>query len=64
MKIIASDNFDREIYDDILIAENITNMEAGQVMVDALNYKYCNHDNAAWFYRLVPDDHKLFVFEP
>ncbi len=63
MKIIQSDNFDRDTIDDKLVAENITNTEMGNIMVDALNDRYSG-DGAPHFYTLVDDDYKLKVWEP
>jgi len=62
MKIIIVDNFDRNVYDDYLIAENIS--EAwGNRIVEFLNDVYsgaCSPD----FFMLVKDDYKLRKFEP
>ena len=62
MKIIQVDNFDREAYSDTLIAENVHSYY-GPFIVDYLNQK-CSGDNSPDYYRLVDDDHKLYVFEP
>ena len=61
MKIICIDNYDREIYDDIVIAENVHD-GYGQMLVDELNNSSKRRDKD-WF-KLVDDDYKLFKFEP
>lgn len=64
MKIIGVDNFDRETRSDILVAVGITSVNLGEVMVKALNEKFCSHSGDDTFFKLVPDDHKLFKYEP
>jgi hypothetical protein len=63
MKIIATDNFDRETTSDILVATNIINREYGECMVKALNEKFSS-DYSLYYYQLVEDSQKLYVFEP
>ena len=60
MKIISTDNFDREIYSDLLIAENIRIKEYADIMCKALNDKFSNNDYADRFYKVVEDDYKLW----
>jgi hypothetical protein len=62
MKIICVDNFNRETIDDSLIAENV-NEFYGNKITDFLN-KEDRDPNTPNFFRLVPDDHVLFKFEP
>lgn len=61
MKIIMVDNYDREIFSDILICENI-NEYTGEKVCEFLN---SNEQRSfdSWF-KLVKDDYKLFEFEP
>lgn len=61
MKIVGVDNYDREIYDDILVCENVKNKYYGNKIVDMLNRQAENGGET--FYKLVEDDYKLFVFE-
>ena len=61
MKIVRVDNYDRELYNDVLVCENIRNEKFGNIMVDALNSR--EGSNSEWFYKLVEDDDKLFKFE-
>lgn len=61
MKIIATDNFDREMYSDQLICENISKAY-GIKFVHLLNKEVT--DNSQWYYKLVEDDYKLFVYDP
>ncbi len=63
MKIIKTDNFDRELYADELVLTGV-NEYYGVMIVDMLNKKLSG-DDANWFYKLVADDHKLFEgFQP
>jgi hypothetical protein len=59
MKIIGTDNFNRDSVADFLVAENIKNEDFGKVMVEALNKKYCRRDDSPYYYRLVADDYRL-----
>lgn len=61
MKIIASDNFSRDYVSDSLVCENI-NEGYGNMIVDFLNRH--NGDDGPRYYRLVPDDHALYKWEP
>ena len=61
MKIVRVDNYDRELYNDVLVCENIINEKLGDIMINALNYR--EGRNSEWFYKLVEDDYKLFKFE-
>lgn len=63
MKIIGVDNYAREDKSDGLVAENVSEFH-GKIMVEALNAKLCRGDSDPIFYKLVPDDHKLYTFEP
>jgi hypothetical protein len=63
MKVIGVDNFDRELYSDKLIAENVPEFYAN-LIAELLNARLCNHDDATIFYKSVPDDYKLYKFEP
>ncbi len=58
MKIIAVDNYDRESVNDILICENVHKWY-GDMIVKMLNEK-----SDISFFKLVPDDTKLYKFEP
>ena len=71
MKIIAIDNYNREIYSDVLICENI-NRYIGKIVVDYLNgvhndgdsfYRLSVHKDSDSLYRLVEDDYELYKFE-
>jgi len=61
MKVIAIDNFDRELYSEQLVCENI-NKYHGINFVKFLNDG--TSDNSQWYYKLVEDDYKLFVYDP
>jgi hypothetical protein len=58
MKIIGKDNIDREERSDILVCENINKMY-GDVVVRNLNELALEY-----YYSLVPDNYKLYVFNP
>lgn len=62
MKIIATDNFNRESVSDRLVAESVSEFD-GPIMVEALN-RALGGEYAQKYYQLVPDDHKLYTFEP
>jgi hypothetical protein len=62
MKIICVDNFDRENVSDQLVAENVPKHYA-EFLVEKLNDKFSGSSSSS-FFRVVPDDHILFVFEP
>lgn len=61
-KIICSDNYDRDSVSDTLVCENINNEHIGKLLEDFLNNR--THKLADAFYRLVPQEHKLYVWEP
>lgn len=64
MKIVGTDNFDRDYVDDHLIAENIANEEFANVICGALNEKYCKSDHALTYYKVVVDEYQLKKFKP
>ncbi len=60
MKIVAVDNFAQESVADVLVAENISNKSYAEVMVNALNERYCKpFENAPRFYEVKEDDYRL-----
>lgn len=59
MKVICKDNFDREGVNDRLICEKLSQKQADAVAL-ALNSVAAECD----FYLVVPDDYKLYEFEP
>lgn len=61
MKVIAVSNFNNETMSDILVCENV-NQYWGERIVEMFNRAAGEH--SARFYRLVPDDHVLYVWEP
>lgn len=61
MKIIAVDNYDREMYDDTLIAENV-HKGYGEKIVKIMNNDTTRNDET--YFKLVEDSYELFVFEP
>lgn len=61
MKIIASDNFARETRSDDLVCENVGE-HYGNKIVEMLNRE--GGPNGPYYYRLVPDDHVLYTWEP
>lgn len=62
MKIIQVDNFDRDVVSDELIVIHVTE-EWGKRLVELMNNVWSG-DNAPFFYKLVSDDHKLYVYDP
>lgn len=61
MKIIGTSNFDNESVSDFLVCENV-NEHWGQRIVKLINER--EGENSSYFYKLVPDDHELYEFEP
>lgn len=61
MKIVKVDNYDREIYDDVLIAENV-HKGYGELIIKLLNDNPRRYD--CDYFKLVKDDYQLFKFEP
>lgn len=59
MKIVAVDNFANEAVADLLVAENITNKSYAEVMIKALNDRYCKSDYAPRHYIIVEDKYVL-----
>ena len=74
MKIIGVDNYDREMYGDVLVCENVKNDYYANKIVDVLNYgrklsdderndiSFINSINliSDTFYKIVDDDYELF----
>jgi hypothetical protein len=60
MKIVATDNFGREAVAEFMVAENIRDENYANIMCEALNKKYCDHDGAITHYKVMPDDYKLW----
>ena len=61
MKIIGVDNFDRKTTSDIFVA-SVPNNKIAERIVELLNDT--EPEDTSWFFKVVPDDYKLFVFEP
>lgn len=57
MKIVTISNYEREDYDEKLIAENIPNKELATIMADALNDK--NNPHGPDYFMVVKDDYQL-----
>lgn len=64
MKIIGVDNFGRDNVSEVLVADNISNMHYANCMADALNAEFCADALSSTFYKVVPDTHKLYKWEP
>lgn len=62
MKIVAVDNYDREMKNDILVCENV-NQRYGNFLTNQLNDKFSGA-NGDKFFQLVEDNYKLYKFEP
>ena len=60
MKIIGSSNFDDEMVSDLLVCENV-NEHFGEKIVKLLNDK--GDDYSTYYFKLKPDDYKLYEFE-
>ncbi len=62
MKIICTDNFDRESVSDRLVCSNVSEYY-GRSIVDSLNDKLSGNESFN-FYRLVDNDYELYRWEP
>lgn len=58
MKIVKIDNFNTELIDDVLIAENV-NKNYVDVIVNTLNDKYSGEQSSDYFIS-TKDDYELF----
>lgn len=58
MKIIGISNYDNDYVSDVLIKENVTESE-GKKIIEKMN-----KNNDYYFYKIVPDNYKLYKFEP
>lgn len=58
LKIIIKDNFDRDIFAEEVIAENV-NEYLGKELVGEWNNKHW-HDYSSYYLELVDDDYKLY----
>jgi hypothetical protein len=63
MKIIATDNLNRENVSESVVAENVSEYYA-PIIVTALNEKLCTSDYASSFYVARPDNYTPYTFEP
>lgn len=65
MKIVGVDNFNTEVIDDYLVADNIGSERLAKIMANALNEKLSPNNNPdRYFYKVMPDSYKLFKFKP
>ena len=62
MKIVQTDNFDRENVSESLIAENVPEFWAEKI-VTLLNDKYSG-STTSFFCQVKPDDYQLYKWEP
>ncbi|MCR8641412.1 hypothetical protein NV379_01970 [Paenibacillus sp. N1-5-1-14] len=58
MKIVKKDNFNRDLFSEIVFAENV-NRVIGEEMVKLWNEKYWN-GNSEYYLKLVDDDYELY----
>jgi len=58
MKIILTDNFDRELYPETIICENVTE-DFAEFIANSLNKKYCVGNSSFWA-KVEKDDYILF----
>ena len=62
MKIVQSDNFDRENISEQLIADNVSEYWANKI-VTLLNNKYSGSETS-FYCSVESDDYKLYTWEP
>lgn len=60
-KVIGVDNFDRDSVSDELVEEHLSEADA---KATAKRVNAGHGDMWPWFYKAVPQDHKLFTWEP
>lgn len=58
MKIITKDNFNRDVFAETVVAENV-NKYMGEEIVELLNEKHWT-EHSDHYYALVDDDYKLY----
>lgn len=58
MKIVTKDNFGRDLYTEVVVAENV-NEYLGQELVDLYNKKHWNEYSKEYL-ALVEDDYELY----
>ena len=63
MKVIKTDNFDREFISDTLVADNVPEFYV-LFIVECLNKKFCDYDDSPDFFKAVEDNYVLYKFEP
>lgn len=61
-KVIAVDNYNRETVDDWLLCDNIAQERNAEKIAQLMNN--AEGDHASWFFKAVPADHVLSVWEP
>ena len=64
MKIVATDNLNRESVSERVVAENITSKEYAYEVALALNNKFCTSDDSPWYFNVQEDNYKPYKFEP
>ena len=62
MKIVVTDNFDREYKSDYVYVEYIVSEDKAKHIARALNRM--EHDQSPSYFLAVADDYKLTIFEP
>lgn len=62
MKIVRTDNFNRETISEGLVAENIQSVREAEIMLKALRAEV--KDNDQNWYKLEEDDYDLYRWEP
>lgn len=62
-KIIGTSNFDNERVDDILVCENISSELTGKIILEAVKRQY-ESNSSRYYYKLVPQEHTLYTWEP
>jgi hypothetical protein len=63
VKIIGVSNYDNEMVNDILIAENVSEFYA-KIIADLLNKDKRTGGDGTYHYKVVPMDYELYKFEP
>lgn len=63
MKIVCTDNFNRDHVSEYAVAENITSEAYAATMADALNARF-GGENSQDYYVVKPDDYQPYKWKP
>jgi hypothetical protein len=62
-KVVCKDNFDRDNVSERWLLEQPLSRDNAQKVADLLNETWCS-EHGSFYAAVVPEDHKLYVWEP